>query len=207
VTQKAASSTSVWAAGDIGDGQVAPRMQKLTTLRTHKILECNHLCGCSLACPGRCAQFGKGVPLEVFFVSPEKGYGVRCPVPLLKGTFVAEYTGELVSKNEREFREYQYTLENKPQYMIALGTGAQSSLWLDATYCGNVSRFFNHSCEPNLNKMTVFVEHRDERAPRVGFFAARDIPANEELCWKYIAAQSSGTHKCLCGSRNCMGNL
>lgn len=31
---------------------------------------------------------------------------------------------------------------------------------------GNVGRFLNHSCDPNLEKVNVFVETHDVRLPR-----------------------------------------
>jgi len=52
---------------------------------------------------------------------------------------------------------------------------------IDARRYGNVSRFINHLCEPNLLPVKVFVEHQDLRFPRMCFFATRDIKANEEL--------------------------
>src|SRR6218665_2347034 len=52
---------------------------------------------------------------------------------------------------------------------------------VDAAKFGNVSRFINHLCEPNLTPVKVFVDHQDLRFPRMCFFANRDIRANEEL--------------------------
>jgi len=52
---------------------------------------------------------------------------------------------------------------------------------IDAARYGNVSRFINHLCEPNLVPVKVFVDHQDLRFPRMCFFAMRDIKAYEEL--------------------------
>ena len=52
---------------------------------------------------------------------------------------------------------------------------------LDARKYGNVARFINHLCEPNLVPVKVFVEHQDLRFPRICFFSSRDVKAYEEL--------------------------
>ena len=52
---------------------------------------------------------------------------------------------------------------------------------IDARKYGNVSRFINHLCEPNIIPVKVFIEHQDLRFPRICFFASREIKAGEEL--------------------------
>lgn len=76
----------------------------------------------------------------------------------------------------------------------------------------------NHSCDPNVTTLEVTVTRDNNaeadaipRVPRVGFFAIRDVEANEELCIDY----SPGRHgdklqrviKCFCGSPQCKGWL
>ena len=52
---------------------------------------------------------------------------------------------------------------------------------IDARRYGNVARFINHLCEPNLVPVKVFVDSQDLRFPRICLFASRDIKAQEEL--------------------------
>ena len=52
---------------------------------------------------------------------------------------------------------------------------------IDARKYGNVARFINHLCEPNLVPVKVFVDSQDLRFPRICLFASRDINAQEEL--------------------------
>lgn len=47
---------------------------------------------------------------------------------------------------------------------------------IDAGSIGNVARFINHSCEPNLFVQCVFSSHHDARFARVILFAAENIP-------------------------------
>lgn len=52
---------------------------------------------------------------------------------------------------------------------------------IDANFYGNVSRFFNHSCEPNVVPIRVYYEHQDIRFPKIAFFATKDIEAGDEI--------------------------
>lgn len=52
---------------------------------------------------------------------------------------------------------------------------------IDARHYGNVSRFINHACEPNVHPVRVYVDHHDLRFPRIALFATRDIAAGEQL--------------------------
>jgi len=52
---------------------------------------------------------------------------------------------------------------------------------MDAKHFGNIARFINHRCEPNLVPVSVFVDHQDLRFPRICLFAREDIPAGQEL--------------------------
>ena len=74
----------------------------------------------------------------------------------------------------------------------------------DASKVGNLGRFFNHSCAPNIGIQNVFIEHQDPRFPRVSFFTRRNIKAGEELCWDYNY-QSSQQIECMCGAKSCRG--
>jgi SET domain-containing protein len=56
---------------------------------------------------------------------------------------------------------------------------------MDAHLKGNVSRFYNHSCSPNVFVQNVFVESWDVRFPWVAFFTAMPIKAGTELVWDY----------------------
>lgn len=54
---------------------------------------------------------------------------------------------------------------------------------IDARYYGNISRFINHLCDPNLIPVRVFMLHQDLRFPRIAFFSSRDILSGQELGW------------------------
>lgn len=64
---------------------------------------------------------------------------------------------------------------------------------IDARFYGNVSRFLNHMCEPNLLACRVFTTHQDLRFPHVAFFASENISAGEEL-GSFFIYSSFSTH-------------
>ena len=56
---------------------------------------------------------------------------------------------------------------------------------MDAKSIGNIGRYLNHSCNPNVFVQNCFVDTHDLRFPWVAFFASTHITAGEELCWDY----------------------
>ncbi|XP_048396510.1 histone-lysine N-methyltransferase SETDB2 isoform X1 [Stegostoma tigrinum] len=85
-----------------------------------------------------------------------------------------------------------------------------SCYFLDATKEGNVGRFINHSCDPNLMVQSVFVDTHDKNLPWVAFFTNRYIKAGSELTWDYRYSTGSMPEEeipCLCGSVNCRESI
>lgn len=62
---------------------------------------------------------------------------------------------------------------------------------IDARYYGNISRFINHLCDPNLIPVRVFMLHQDLRFPRIAFFSSRDILSGQELGWDANISRNS----------------
>ncbi|XP_058451302.1 histone-lysine N-methyltransferase eggless [Malaya genurostris] len=81
---------------------------------------------------------------------------------------------------------------------------------MDAKKSGNLGRYFNHSCNPNLFVQNVFVDTHDLRFPWVAFFALSNIRAGSELTWNYNYDVGSVPGKvlyCQCGAENCRQRL
>ncbi|XP_023573019.1 SETDB2-PHF11 protein [Octodon degus] len=77
---------------------------------------------------------------------------------------------------------------------------------LDATKEGNVGRFLNHSCCPNLLVQNVFIETHDRNFPLVAFFTNRYVKARTELTWDYDYKVGTVPNKeilCQCGANKC----
>ncbi|XP_034935600.1 histone-lysine N-methyltransferase eggless [Chelonus insularis] len=81
---------------------------------------------------------------------------------------------------------------------------------MDAKTTGNIGRYLNHSCDPNVFVQNVFVDTHDVRFPWVAFFALNFIRAGQELTWNYSYDVGSIPGKiipCKCGASNCRGRL
>ncbi|XP_074660215.1 histone-lysine N-methyltransferase SETDB1-like isoform X2 [Tubulanus polymorphus] len=81
---------------------------------------------------------------------------------------------------------------------------------MDAKSIGNLGRYLNHSCTPNVFVQNVFVDTHDLRFPWVGFFSLQLIRAGTELTWDYNYEVGSVPGKvlyCYCGSAECRGRL
>ncbi|XP_070706429.1 histone-lysine N-methyltransferase EHMT1 [Pempheris klunzingeri] len=162
------------------------------------IFECNHACSCWRTCKNRVVQNGLRTRLQIFRTS-KKGWGVRALQDIPQGTFICEYVGEIISEAEAEMRQndaYLFSLDDKPQDLYCI----------DARFYGNISRFLNHMCEPNLFACRVFTTHQDLRFPHIAFFASGNITAGEELGFNYgdhFWEVKSKLFNCECGSSKC----
>uniref|UniRef100_A0A8C0GV00 Histone-lysine N-methyltransferase SETDB2 n=1 Tax=Chelonoidis abingdonii TaxID=106734 RepID=A0A8C0GV00_CHEAB len=77
---------------------------------------------------------------------------------------------------------------------------------LDASKEGNVGRFLNHSCWPNLFVQSVFVETHNRNFPWVAFFTNRHVKAGTELTWDYgyeAGSMPETEISCQCGVQKC----
>ncbi|CAG0889573.1 unnamed protein product [Cyprideis torosa] len=81
---------------------------------------------------------------------------------------------------------------------------------MDAKVKGNIGRYLNHSCDPNVFVQNVFVDTHDLRFPWVAFFASENIKAGEELTWNYHYVVDSVAGKCVdchCNTKLCRGRM
>lgn len=173
-------------------------LEDFSLLDPPHIFECNRACRCWVNCNNRVVQNGITCRLQMFRTSG-RGWGVRSLMDIPKGAFICEYIGELISDSEADRREddsYLFDLDNKDG----------DTYCIDARKYGNVARFINHLCEPNIVPVKVFIEHQDLRFPRICFFSSREIKAYEELGFDYgekfwIIKWKQFT--CACGSPKC----
>ncbi|CAH1714232.1 unnamed protein product [Aphis gossypii] len=145
------------------------------------LYECNWRCRChKQRCGNRVIQKGIKIKLELY-KHKDMGWGVRTLQSIPKGTFVCEYVGEIITDqkaNDLKEDSYLFNLENP---------GATELYCIDAYNYSNVSRFINHSCDPNLMSVRSFINHHDKRFPRIAFFAVQDIKENEQLRFSILA--------------------
>lgn len=100
--------------------------------------------------------------------------------------------------------------DSGPRNTRSFFDGEESCYIIDAKLEGNLGRYLNHSCSPNLFVQNVFVDTHDLRFPWVAFFASKRIRAGTELTWDYNYEVGSVEGKvllCCCGSTECRGRL
>ncbi|XP_031626474.1 histone-lysine N-methyltransferase eggless-like [Contarinia nasturtii] len=100
-----------------------------------------------------------------------------------------------IEKNAESFPESEFIVKKIKRFVI------------DAISHGNIARFLNHSCSPNLFSQQVFVDD-DKRFPMIAFFTSRIVKADEELTFDYAYPLfDSQKTECHCGSDNCRKRL
>ncbi|KAK2666007.1 hypothetical protein Ddye_004581 [Dipteronia dyeriana] len=205
------------------------------------VFECGPRCGCGPDCVNRTSQQGLKYRLEVFR-TPKKGWAVRSWDFIPAGAPVCEYIGVLkrtedvdVSENDNNYifdidclqtmkgldgRERRLRDVSIPTIDCLDRPEDQRSeclpeFCIDAGTTGNIARFINHSCEPNLFVQCVLSSHHDIKFARVVLFAADNIPPLQELTYDYgyvldsVCGPDGKVKKmaCFCGAADCRTRL
>jgi hypothetical protein len=130
------------------------------------------------------------------------GLGVYARTEIQKGTRLIEYAGEHISNAEADRR---YDDESMPQHHTFLFI-LNSRTCIDAAVGGNVSRFINHSCDPNC---VAWIEGQ-----HIWIDALRDIGEGEELSYDYeydflpeYTVEDLEFYGCRCGSPKCRSTI
>uniref|UniRef100_A0A1I8NZY3 [histone H3]-lysine(36) N-trimethyltransferase n=1 Tax=Stomoxys calcitrans TaxID=35570 RepID=A0A1I8NZY3_STOCA len=162
------------------------------------MIECGNECNVKERCTNKRFQKFLCSPCRVFRTE-KKGFGIMADIEILPGEFIMEYVGEVIDTVEFERRRIEYSEEkNRHYYFMAL----RSDAIIDATIKGNISRFINHSCDPNAEtqKWTVNGELR------IGFFSRKSIMPGEEITFDYqYQRYGREAQRCYCESSNCRG--
>ncbi|KAL6448907.1 hypothetical protein ACFW04_000569 [Cataglyphis niger] len=162
------------------------------------MIECGTRCVVGDRCTNKRFQNCEYAKCEVFRTE-KKGFGLRAVADIMAGEFIMEYVGEVVDPKDFKRRAKDYSKDkNRHYYFMAL----KSDQIIDATMKGNVSRFINHSCDPNAEtqKWTVNGELR------IGFFNKKFIAAGEEITFDYhFQRYGKEAQKCYCEAPNCRG--
>ncbi|XP_018792375.1 PREDICTED: probable histone-lysine N-methyltransferase CG1716 isoform X2 [Bactrocera latifrons] len=162
------------------------------------MIECGPDCNVKVRCTNKRFQKLLCSPCRVFRTE-KKGFGIMADIEILPGEFIMEYVGEVIDGDEFEQRRTAYSLDkNRHYYFMAL----RSDAIIDATIKGNISRFINHSCDPNAEtqKWTVNGELR------IGFFSRKSIMPGEEITFDYqYQRYGREAQRCYCESANCRG--
>lgn len=175
--------------------------------------EFNVLAACSSYClcnPLTCKnQFPQGLHYPVKIVKTTNiGWDIVALSFIEADTLIMHYVGEITTRKEMVLREHEYDRIGYCNYFIETAEVDESygDDWkipcIDALFISNAARFLNHSCEPNVNVITIW---KGDKYPSIGIFAARNIEPGEPL--KYHYGINYKNMKCMCGSKNCKGYI
>ncbi|MEN2500280.1 MAG: Histone-lysine N-methyltransferase ezh1 [Marteilia pararefringens] len=127
------------------------------------------------------AAFSQGkrpfnLPKLQLFSTKSAGYGVKAVEKIMAGQFIQEYVGERIDNNESERRGLICDSE-----ALSYIFNCNEDEAIDSQSYGNISRFINHSNQPNCQTTVLYVNGED----RVAIFAIQNINIGEELNFDY----------------------
>lgn len=176
------------------------------------IYECGPHCSCSSECCNRVTQKGVKNRFEVFR-SMETGWGVRSLDLIQAGSFLCEYTGVVLTKDQAQV----FTMNGEDTLVYPYRFGERWAEWgdlsqvdlsrvypdyvppsyfsippvefaMDVSRMRNVACYMSHSPCPNVFVQLVLFDHGNVAFPRLMLFAMENIPPLRELSLDYGAA-------------------
>ncbi|XP_011150293.1 histone-lysine N-methyltransferase SETD1 [Harpegnathos saltator] len=127
-------------------------------------------------------------------------WGLFAMEPIAADEMVIEYVGQMVRPVVADLRESQYEatgIGSSYLFRIDLDT------IIDATKCGNLARFINHSCNPNCYAKVITIESQK----KIVIYSKQPIGVNEEITYDYKFPLEDDKIPCLCGAPQCRGTL
>ncbi|KAG8012210.1 Histone-lysine N-methyltransferase SETD1B-A [Nibea albiflora] len=127
-------------------------------------------------------------------------WGLFAMEPIAADEMVIEYVGQIIRQVIADTREQRYEEEGiGSSYMFRVD---QDTI-IDATKCGNLARFINHSCNPNCYAKIITVESQK----KIVIYSRQPISINEEITYDYKFPIEETKIPCLCGADGCRGSL
>jgi len=131
-----------------------------------------------------------------------QGRGAFATRRIRRGTRIIEYTGEIITDKEADRRYDDEKMDRHHTFLFAVDVNHV----IDGGRRGNLSRFINHSCDPNCEAV---IEDN-----RVFIDALRTIEPGEELLYDYQYERDGEPEEswdrlyaCECGAPNCRGTI
>lgn len=170
------------------------------------IFECGSFCRCPPSCRNRVSQKGMKHQLEVFR-SRETGWGVRSLDLIPAGTFICEYTGVVLTREQariltmngdtlvyphrfpERWTEWGDISKVFPQIVRPIyPSNAPLEFAMDVSAMRNVACYFSHSLNPNVFVQFVLYDHHNLLYPHLMLFSLENIPPFRELSLDYGVA-------------------
>jgi len=109
---------------------------------------------------------------------------------------VIEYVGDVVRPLLSDIREKRYEKQGiGSSYLFRIDL----DYVVDATKCGNLARFINHSCEPNCYAKVIKIDGES----KIVIYSKQTIAIGEEITYDYKFPIEDEKIRCLCGEKNC----
>ena len=130
------------------------------------------------------------------------GRGLYAAKPIQKDTWIIEYVGEKLDKDESDRRANVLLEKSKDTGEARVFNFILNDEWdIDGDVEWNDARLMNHSCAPN-------VEAQIWQDKEIWFIALRDIAEGEELVYNYgFDLEHWQEHPCRCGAARCIGYI
>lgn len=136
------------------------------------IYECSDYCECPRYCCNRLVQFGPRKNLKIEdYSNLGKQYGLSTLTSISKGSFICEYAGEILTKEEARIRHQINDANKQMNYIICLNerplidctdevenSTYKIQTFIDPSRIGNIGRYLNHSCDPNCEIISVRID-------------------------------------------------
>jgi SET domain-containing protein len=136
--------------------------------------------------------------------SSRHGDGVFTTRPIRAHALVVEYAGECIAHADARRRYPPTGDQDAPEHTFVLQF--DRTRVIDANVDGNLARYINHSCAPNLEPIAI--------GDAMWLVALRPIAAGEELGYDYAieldtrhTPSAKRRFPCHCGAATCRGTL
>uniref|UniRef100_A0A7E4VI45 SET domain-containing protein n=1 Tax=Panagrellus redivivus TaxID=6233 RepID=A0A7E4VI45_PANRE len=170
-----------------------------STYNDHHYVECGSHCKCN-----RYMSHDYLMKKVEIHYKPNMGFGVIAKQHIAAGMPIINYVGTVVTKEYHD--EYRNQLASQTDYIFDNLNEEHSGIAVltDAAHHGNISRFINHSCDPNTQIVKVYpyiYAHGSEKIslPKIVITASQNIRPGDEL---FVSYGSSYFHTrnipCLC---------
>lgn len=106
------------------------------------------------------------------------GWQIANPPPIYELHAIDPRLAQLAAEAAEKYRAAQSAREEDDD-------SSYSSYSVDAFHFGNFTRYFNHSCDPNLAITQAYVGDWHPERPSLVIFTRRDVRPGEELCISY----------------------
>ncbi|GFP83442.1 histone-lysine n-methyltransferase family member suvh9 [Phtheirospermum japonicum] len=180
------------------------------------VFECGPHCRCPPTCRNRVAQKGMRNRFELFR-SRETDWGVRSLDLIPAGSFICEYTGVVLTREQvqlvtmngdslvypRRFSERWKEWGNLSDVFADFVTPSYPSIppldfAMDVSRMRNVACYMSHSSSPNVFVQLVLYDHNNVSFPHLMLFAMENIPPMRELSLDYGVADEGMGKLAIC---------